>query len=280
MMLACDNRQEIVSQQSLLNPEDFALNMIGGLIKSGITDAKAIENKINEGATNPYNNVDIDKDGSRDYVMVKETNPKRQFDFVAKVSGTGQEQHIATMEFTDENGQPAMNANYTSAVHGYQNHYYHDTFTRDLLFFAWMHSMTRPAYVGFVPTTYSYSRVVPRTQFASTQRTYQTTTKINPTPVQKPPANYSASKFVNKSNPSGSLGSAAKSVKSDFRTNNNSVKPKGAAFDNTPKSNYRPSTPSYKPSSGSSYKPSSGSSFRSSGSSFRSSGSSFRSRGR
>jgi hypothetical protein len=241
---------QVNQMQALLAPEDFGLNLIGGLINSGVENASALEAKINEGAQNPINNVDIDKDQQRDYVQVREAQTNspvdREFDFVAKPSGGGPEQQIAVIKFTEENGQPVMNANYTNIVSGYRDHYYVSPLERSLSFLLWAHAMNRAVYYGTVPSSYVYVRSVPRQQFVQTQRTYQTTTRINPTPVSKPPATLSQSSFVNRSAPatnSNSLRSASQGVSGDFRTNSNNVKPKGAAFDNTP----RVSTPSPAP---------------------------------
>lgn len=252
---------QVNQMQALLAPEDFGLNLIGGLINSGVENASALEAKINEGAQNPINNVDIDKDQQRDYVQVREvpTNSPvdREFDFVARPSGGGQEQQIAVIKFTEENGQPVMNANYTNVVSGYRDYYYVSPLERSLSFLLWARAMNRAAYYGIVPSNYVYVHSVPRQQFVQTQRTYQTTTRINPVPVSKPPATLSQSSFVNRSAPatnsnsfrstpatnSNSLKSAASGVSGDFRTNSNNVRPKGAAFDNTP----RVSTPSPAP---------------------------------
>ena len=271
-LFACDNNQstnyrqngnlppvvQVNQMQAMLAPEDFALNMVGGLINSGVENASALEIKINEGDKNPINNVDIDKDQRRDYVQVKEvptaSSTDREFDFIAKPSGGGQEQQIAVIKFTEENGQPVMNANYTNIVYGYQDHYYSNQLARDLRFLVWAHAINRAIYYGSVPNGYVYVRSVPRQQFIQTQRTYQTTTRINPVPVSKPPATVSQSSFVNRSAPatnSNSLKSAASGVSGDFRTNSNGVKPKGAAFDNTPRVSTpipKPSTPVVKPS--------------------------------
>jgi hypothetical protein len=271
ILFACDNNQpegyrqnnlppvvQVNQMQTMLTPEDFALNMVGGLINSGVENAPALEAKINEGDKNPINNVDIDKDQQRDYVQVREAQTNslvdREFDFIAKPSGGGPEQQIAVVKFTEENGQPVMRANYTNIVYGYQDHYYSNQLSRDLHFLVWAHMVNRAIYYGSVPSGYVHVRSVPRQQFIQTQRTYQTTTRINPVPVSKPPTTFSQSNFVNRSAPatnSNSLKSAASNVSGDFRTNSNNVKPKGAAFDNTPRSStptVRPSTPTIKPS--------------------------------
>ena len=252
---------QVNQMQAMLAPEDFGLNLIGGLINSGVENASALEVKINEGEKNPINNVDIDKDQQRDYVQVREAQTNspvdKEFDFVAKPSGGGPEQQIAVIKFTEENGQPVMNANYTNVVSGYRDHYYASPLERSLSFLLWAHAINRAAYYGTVPNSYVHVRSVPRQQFVQTQRTYQTTTRINPAPVSKPPATLSQSSFVNRSAPatnsnsfrsapatnSNSLKSAASGISGDFRTNSNNVKPKGAAFDNTP----RVSTPSPTP---------------------------------
>ena len=257
---------EVTQLQSLLAPEDFALSMIGGLINSGVSDANAIQSKINEeGDQNPYNHVDIDKDGKRDFVEVKEIKPHEQFDFIAKPSaGQMPEQQIATATFKQENGQTVMDANYTNAVSGYNDIYYHQSLASDLAFMMWLNMATRPMYYGTIPMGYRYSTMVPRSTYISNQRSYQTTTRINPVSVQKPPATLNSSRFVNKSSPTFSA--ASKGVSSDFRTNSSGAKPSGAAFDNAPKSISRPSsvsTPS-RSSFSSSFSRSSGSSFRSS----------------
>ncbi|MFA5202993.1 MAG: hypothetical protein WC708_01070 [Lentisphaeria bacterium] len=256
---------QVNQMQAMLAPEDFGLNLIGGLINSGIENASALEVKINEGAQNPINNVDIDKDQQRDYVQVREAQTNspvdREFDFVAKPSGGGPEQQIAVIRFTEENGQPVMNANYTNVVSGYRDYYYTNPLERSLSFLLWAHAINRAAYYGTVPSSYVYVRSVPRQQFVQTQRTYQTTTRINPAPVSKPPATFSQSSFVNRSAPatnSNSLRSAASGVSGDFRTNSNNVRPKGAAFDNTPRASTpspaprQQSTPTMKSSSGAS----------------------------
>ena len=58
---------------------------------------------------------------------------------------------------------------------------YYDTFTRDMLWAAWLLSPSRPLYLG-VPTRYGYYRVVPRQQFIIRQTTVFRTTNIRVTP--------------------------------------------------------------------------------------------------
>ena len=193
-MFACENSSQsnpqvsVEESQSLLSAEDFSLNLISGLIKSGVTDATAIQEKINDGDQNPYNNVDIDKDGQRDFIEVRETVHHQQFDFVTKPSSIGDDKHIATVKFTEENGEPMMEASYEPIVHHYHDYYYHDTFARDLLFFTWLHS-SRPVYIGKRPTTHIHTNTVTHYQFINTQRS----TNISPTPSRRPSSNYSFS---------------------------------------------------------------------------------------
>ncbi len=275
VLLGCSNRPlpEVTQLQSSVSADDFALSAIGGLIKNGMSDPSALEKEINKpGDDNPYTRVDVDKDGQRDVILVKEVVPREQLEFVAHPN-SGEDQSIAKATFSVDNGNVVYNANYTSYVNGYNNpqHIYHDTFARDLAFALWMTSITRPVYIGS-PIGYTSYRVMPRDRFVTHQTTTFQQSRINPTPVA-PKSSIDQSRFTSKATPPRSSSfTGATSGMSSIRKDNGSSVAKGA-FDNSSRSttSSRPSSSFSSPSRSSS----SSSSFRSSSSS-----SSSRSRGR
>jgi hypothetical protein len=248
LLPSCDDNQslpKVTQLQSSVSTEDFALAAIGGLIKNGMADPTALESEINKaGDDNPYTRVDINNDGKRDIILVKEVIPHEKLEFIAHPGDGLEDQSIATASFTIVNGNVDYNANYTSYVNGYDHprHLYHDSFARDLAFMMWMSSISRPVYYG-VPSRYSYYRSVPRSTFTSSQTTTFQRTKINPTPVATNPSSFNKSSFVSKATPpkaTPNFNSATPKATPAFRPNNNSNVQK-SAFDNKP--SYKPSTP-------------------------------------
>jgi hypothetical protein len=188
MICGCDDRSSVkkvkMESTNTIQAQDFALNAVGGLIKGGMADSDALQNEINKpGDDNPYTRVDIDDDGNRDIILINEVEPHAKFEFIAHPGNNVPDQSIAIATFTTgDDGSVQYRANYTDYVGGYDNpdYRYYDTFTRDLLWIAWLTTPSRPLYLG-VPTQYGYYHVVPRQQFIIRQTTVFRTTNIRVT---------------------------------------------------------------------------------------------------
>lgn len=202
ILCGCDDRTPVKKVQmestNTIQAQDFALNAVGALIKGGMADSDALQNEINKpGEDNPYTRVDIDDDGKRDIILINEVESRAKFEFIAHPGNDVPDQSIAIATFTTgDDGTIQYRANYTDYVSGYDNpdYRYYDTFTRDMLWTAWLLSPSRPLYLG-VPTRYGYYRVVPRQQFIIRQTTVFRTTNIRVTPPAPRSMTFSSSSY-------------------------------------------------------------------------------------
>ena len=255
----CDNSRQqyqqqqrplpaVTQMQSSVTPQDFAVNAIGALIQNGMVDANAIMQEINKpdlpNNPNPYNHVDTNGDGQRDYVLVQETIPQQRFEFIAQPGAGAPNQSIALIDFKMENGVVNYTANYTSYVNGYNDpqYMYSGVLPGTLPFFGWMRAPTHVVFLGSVPMGYSYGRIVPRQQFVEYQSRSFQQARINPTPVAPRSATVDQSRFTSKVTPtvaprgnSASLSQATQGM-APIRKDNANVTVQRGAFDNTPRS--------------------------------------------
>jgi len=205
VLFGCTDRSSVkkvhVESTNTIQAEDFALNAVGGLIKGGMADSDALQDEINKpGEDNPYTRVDIDDDGKRDIILIKEIEPHSKLEFIAHPGNDVPDQSIAIATFTTgDDGSVQYRSNYTNYVNGYDNpdYRYYDNFTRDLLWTAWLLSPSRPIYFG-APTRYSYYRTVPRQQFIVRQTTVFRTTNIRVTPPAPRSMTFNSSSFSSK----------------------------------------------------------------------------------
>lgn len=174
-----------------IRPDDFALSMVNGIIKSGVTDGRNLEEKVNDSA---INNVDTDKDGKADYIIVKDDGEGQHhhLTYVAHPS-SGQDVPFAKTSFVQEGDVIEVHSTFLPIVADYEEHYYHDTMGHDMLFALWLYDMSRPAYISYIPRTYVYRRTVSTSTFVSVQRTYQTRYNIRPTVKQSRPSSFNPS---------------------------------------------------------------------------------------
>lgn len=189
--VACDDNAKI-------RPDDFALSMVNGIIRSGITNGQDLEEKVNDPG---IKNVDTDKDGKTDYIMVKEytEGPHHHFTYVAHPSSNrGPDIPFAKTSFIQgDDGVIEVHSTFLPVVPDYEEYYYHDTMGHDLRFALWLYEASRPIYVPYVPRTYIYRRTVSTSTFVSVQRTYQTRYNIAPTVRQSRPQSFNPNRQRN-----------------------------------------------------------------------------------
>jgi len=218
-VLGCDEPAAVhnvqVKATDPIQAQDFALNAVGGLIKNGMADSASLEQEINKpGDDNPYTRVDIDDDGKRDIILIDEVVPHEKFEFIAHPGNGVPDESIAVATFTTgDDGAVQYRANYTSYVNGYDNpdYRYYDTFTRDMLWIAWLTTPSRPLYLG-VPTRYSFYRAVPRQQFIIRQTMVFHTTNIRVTPPAPRSMTFHSSSFSSRVTPPHTFSSTSRNA--------------------------------------------------------------------
>jgi hypothetical protein len=179
--------------QSAISPQDFALDTVVGLLKSGVADGPSLEARINDPSTG-INNVDVDRDGKVDFVNVVEspTPTGKKMDLVAHPSsGTVPDLDFASIGFDRSGPGVAVQAGYAQSVDPAGRYYYHDSLMADALFASWLFMPSRPYYVSYAPAGYAYRSRVPASTFSQTRTTYQTTTRISPVVAAPRPASFS-----------------------------------------------------------------------------------------
>lgn len=180
---------------------DFDLQTVSSMLRTNqVTDARTLEQLIN-GDGQGINNLDIDHDGNRDYVGIKEiqSGQNRTFQFLAFPSSQGQQAEpivIANIDFTFAGSQVTVQAGYANCISGYDTNYY--TYNvqvgpglGQMLFYSWLLA-PRPVYlyrpyasIGWVPHP-----VFAPTTLATTRTTYRTQTRMSPVPVSTPPSSF------------------------------------------------------------------------------------------
>ncbi len=265
--------------------DNLNLQALGELVKSS-NNAEDIENKLNQ--TGSINNLDLDGDGSVDYIKVTEygDGTAKGFSFTVEMAG-GEKQEIATISIEKGASNVAMNIQGNQQIYGgnayYQSHYS----LGDLMIMNYLFSYHRPYYspyhYGYYPSYYhSYrpigvgaygSRVASTTRTSTITRTTTSTSKI------KSPNSNLASKSV--STRAQSLANPTRSQKSFTKTSSSNSRPSTGGFGSNKSGSSGSSSPSKSSWFGSSKSSGSSSSSSSSfGSSSRSSGSSSRSSSR
>lgn len=264
--------------------DNLNLQALGELVKNSTT-AQDIEDKLN--TTGSINNLDLNNDGSVDYIKVTEYGDANQkgFSFTVDVAD-GQTQEIATIEVAKGSNDAQMNIQGNQQLYG-NNNYYQSRFTlTDILIMSYLFTPHRPYYspyhYGYYPSYYhsyrstSYSSY--RTRMVNTTKTTRITRTTRPSTTTRsssPNANKSVSSVTARAK---SLSTPTRSQKSFTTTSASRQKPSTSGFRSTTSSSPRKSSgsswgssSSSRKSSGSSWGSSSRSSSRSSGSSSRSS---------
>lgn len=271
--------------------DNLNLQALGELVKNS-TSAQDIEDKLN--TTGSINNLDLNNDGSVDYIKVTEYGDANQkgFSFTVDVA-QGQTQEIATIEVAQGSNNAQMNIQGNQQLYG-NNGYYQSSYSlTDMMIMSYLfrphpyyHS---PYYYGHYPTYYRSYRSTPynsyRNRISTTTRTTTITRTTRPTTTRSssPNANKSVSSVTTRAK---SLSTPTRSQKSFTTTSASRQRPSTSGFRSTSSSSPRKSSSSWgsssssRKSSGSSWGSSSRSSSRSSswGGSSRSSFSSSRRR--
>ena len=160
-------------------PAGFDVNKLGQLVKTS-TDPQTLEKAINN-PNNHINNLDLDKDGTVDYLKVEEPG-QNQLNVVDDVSDadsvTVARIHI---EPNQTNNTANLNIQGNPNYAGYNN-YYHSSFTfTDFLLLSYLmrpHPYYMPMYhYGYYPSYYTRVRTVtnyrPTTSSAMSSRSYR-----------------------------------------------------------------------------------------------------------
>ena len=175
---ACQNpsQQNNVTIQSS-GPAGFDVNKLAQVVKTS-TDPQKLEQAINDPGTK-INNLDLDKDGNIDYLKVEENGPNK-----LKVVDDVSESDSVTVARINIDPNTANNTadltvqgnpNYV----GYENNYYHSSFTfTDFLLLSYLmrpHAYYVPMYhYGYYPSYYSrvhtYRTFRPTTSSAMSSR--------------------------------------------------------------------------------------------------------------
>jgi len=262
--------------------DNLNLQALGELVKNSTT-AQDIEDKLN--TTGSINNLDLNNDGSVDYIKVTEYGDanKKGFSFTVDIA-EGQTQEIATIEVAKGSNDAQINIQGNQQLYGNNNYYQSRYSLTDMLILSYLfrphpyyHS---PYYYGHYPSYYRSYRSTPynsyRNRMVSTTKTTTITRTNRPTTTRSssPNANKSVSSVTARAK---SLSTPTRSQKSFTTTSASRQKPSTSGFRNTTSSSPRKSSSSSSWGGSSSSRKSSSSWGSSSRSSSRSSGSSSRS---
>lgn len=226
--------------QTAVSPQDFALANVVALLRSGVTDGQSLEASINNPSTG-INNVDMDKDGRVDYVMVREspTPTGKRMDLVDHPSsGAGADQPIASISFDQGPAGVNVQAGYAPFIDPSGSLYYRDTMPSNLAFATWLFLASRPAYYAPVPIGYAYRSTLAPSVVSQTRTTYETQTKVSPVRTSPKPASFTTgitskpqATVVQGSGPKASTGTLSGNAAglSDFKVSSG-PKPAAAGF--------------------------------------------------
>ena len=257
----CDDSAQAQAQaqaQSSVSTDDFDLETVVGLLKTRkVTNASDLETAVNSGLSN----VDLDKDGKRDHIGVKETQSgtNRILDFLAFPSGEVNPTPvtIASINFNVVGTQLNVSGGYPDYVRGYDRAYYNysipygPTFG-DMLFYSWLFA-PRPVYVYRPYTSIGYIArpVFAPATYSTLRTTYRTETRVSPVVRQAPPpafkVNYASqapSRYVSKPAATSTRLSDRAGNQSNFTVRDSGrARPTGTAFGaSVPSAPSRPSS--------------------------------------
>jgi len=218
--------------------DNLDLQALGELVKNSTT-AQDIEDKLN--TTGSINNLDLNNDGSVDYIKVTEYGDDKQkgFSFTVDVA-EGQTQEIATIEVAQGSNDAQMNIQGNQQLYG-NNGYYQSSYSlRDMLILSYLfrphpyfHS---PYYYGHYPSYYHSYRSrnynAYRNSVSKTTKTTTITRTTRPTTTRSssPNANKSVSSVTARAK---SLSTPTRSQKSFTTTSASRQKPSTNGFRNT-----------------------------------------------
>jgi hypothetical protein len=248
--------------------DNLNLQALGELVKNS-TSAQDIEDKLNQSGS--INNLDLNNDGSVDYIKVTEygTGNQRGFSFTVDVAD-GQTQEIATIEVAQGANNAQMNIQGNQQLYG-NNGYYQSSYSlTDLMIMHYLFTphvyYHSPYYYGHYPRYYHSYRSRPYSSYRTSVSKTTTRTTITRTSRPSTTTRTIASPNANKS--ASSVTARAKSFSAPTRSQK--------AFTTTSTARRTPSTSGFGTRSSSSSSPrKSSSSWGSSSSSRKSSGSSW-----
>lgn len=287
-----DNAQVVVNQPTIsVTPEvanlgdNLNLQALGELVKNS-TSAQDIEDKLNSNGS--INNLDLDGDGSVDYIKVTEYGNGNQKGFSFTVdTAEGETQEIATIEVAKGSNNAQMNIQGNQQLYGNNGYYQSNYSLTDMMIMSYLFSphpyYHSPYRYGYYPSYYRSYRSTPYHSYRNRMSTTTRTTKITRTSrpntttrsISSPNANKSVSSVTTRAK---SLSTPTRSQKSFTTTSASRQRPSTSGFSNKRSSGSSSNYSSSKPSRGSSWggsSSSSRSSYSSSRSSSRSSGSSW-----
>lgn len=252
------NIYQVVDPNAGLN-----LQAVGALIKNGsVKSASDLEKQLN--TPGGLNNLDLNKDGTPDYINVKEnvgTANVKSFDLYTKENEVVD--HLATLEVQMSGEQYQMNIAGNPNIYG-QNAYYQDQFdigdaAIGFALGAWMFSDREPYYHepyrrGYYPSYYRPYKTVSTTVYKSrTQPMVKSSgfTKTTAKPLK------TKSTYVGKTSPSTrtKFSNSTKNMKK-MQARDNKKEVKKGGFTNSSSSSKKTLTPkkSYTPKKSNSYK--------------------------
>lgn len=137
--------------------EDLDLQAVGEIMKT-VADGEELEQKLN--GTNPQiNNLDLDENGTVDYITVTEygSGNVKGFSLTTQLE-SGEEQEIATIEIEKDGEYANSEIRGNQHIYGH-NHYYHSRFgVTDFILMSWLFSNRplwhSPYHYGYYPTYY------------------------------------------------------------------------------------------------------------------------------
>jgi len=277
-----EDEPNIVSEAKSSNVGDnLNLQALGELVKTS-ANAQDLESKLNTSGS--INNLDLDEDGSVDYIKVTEygSGNSKGFSFTVDLAG-GETQEVATIELQKNNGSAQMGIQGNQQMYGNHANYSSSYSLSDIIMLNYLFGNHTPYYspyhYGFYPSYYHSYRSVPYVTYNSRVINVTRTTTFKQNRgykySMKSPNRGKMSKAVvtrNKSLVNASRLSRAKTTTTNTRKSayKPSITP-SRSVNRPSRSSYKPSTSSYKPSK-SSYSSSRSSSSRSSSSRSSSSG--------
>lgn len=214
--------------------DNLNLQALGELVKNS-TSAQDIESKLNTSGS--INNLDLNGDGSVDYIKVTEygSGDQRGFSFTVDLPNN-ETQEIATIEVSKANNGAQMNIQGNQNLYGNNGYYQSHYSVGDLMIMHYLFTYHRPYYspyrYGYYPSYYHSYRSVPVTSYRSRVVTTTKTTKLTNSP--RPTTTSNSIKSPNANKVSSSVSSRAKS----YTASNTSQK----SFSTTSAARQRPTT--------------------------------------
>lgn len=251
--------------------DNLDLQGLGELVKTSRT-AQEIESKLNSDGS--INNLDLNGDGSVDYIKVTEYGEGNNKGFSFTVDLPNNEtQEVATIQIARGDGGAQMNIQGNQQLYGSNNNYQSHYSLGDLMIMNYLFTYHRPYYspyhYGYYPRSYHSYRSVPMNSYRSRVSTTTRTSTITRTTRPSQTASKITSPNANKvssavSARSKSFAAPTRSQKSFGTTSTNRSRPTTSGFGS--RSRNTSSSASSSSRSRSSFGSSSRSSSRSSGS--------------